>query len=101
MSPHFQTIFIRDQFQPIEADDKAIPPLELQVLLSENTLLIQFPQLSQAGAEGEIETMLGIDFFNQEIHVLLNNPDYPDNPRKIWLGKLEQPPESRESDHFL
>jgi hypothetical protein len=50
---------------------------------------LRFPDFHHENEAGEtVELILGIDFYNDALHALINNADFQQEPQMVYLGTL-------------
>ena len=63
--------------------------LMVQIRGTASGLALDFPQLQSKTAAGEpAEVILGVDYYNEDVHALINNAEYPNEPQMVYLGRL-------------
>ena len=63
--------------------------LMVQIRGTASGLALDFPQLQSKTAAGEVaEVILGVDYYNEDVHALINNAEYPNEPQMVYLGRL-------------
>ena len=63
--------------------------LTVQIRGTASGLALGFPQLQSKTAAGEpAEVILGVDYYNEDVHALINNAEYPNEPQMVYLGRL-------------
>jgi hypothetical protein len=62
--------------------------LTVQIHATASGLALHFPQLKPTATTGEeAEVILGVDYYNGDVHALINNADYPNEPQLVLLGR--------------